>query len=140
MSDDAAAFRRIPLELFNQGNMKLVDELFTEDYVEHVSIPGFPDGRDAVRTLVPMLRAAFPDLEYSLISQLQDGEMHCGHVSVKGTMQGDFMGMPATGKTATWEEIHIARIRDGRLVEHWAVQDQLRMLQELGLAPAPPAG
>jgi steroid delta-isomerase-like uncharacterized protein len=136
--DDAAAFRRIPLELFNQGNMDLIDDLFTDDYVEHVTLPSLPPGRDGLRIFVPMLRAAFPDLEYSVVNQYRDGETHVGHVQVTGTMQGDLFGMPATGKSATWEEIHIARLRDGKLLEHWAVQDQLGMLQQLGLAPAPP--
>ncbi len=53
-------------------------------------------------------------------------------------MRGDFMGMKATGKSATWDAVHIARVRDGKVAEHWAVQDQLGMLQRLGLAPAPP--
>jgi predicted ester cyclase len=57
-------------------------------------------------------------------------------------MRGDFMGMPAAGKEATWSEIHITRFADGKAVEHWGVVDQLGMLQQLGFAEAPgqPAG
>jgi predicted ester cyclase len=47
------------------------------------------------------------------------------------------MGMPATGKSATWSEIHIARMNDGKVVEHWVNQDRMGMLQQLGLIPAP---
>ena len=57
-------------------------------------------------------------------------------------MRGDFMGMTASGKSATWSEIHITRYADGKAVEHWAVVDQLGMLAQLGFAQAPsqPAG
>lgn len=52
--------------------------------------------------------------------------------TARGTMRGDFMGMPASGKTATWQEIHITRFADGKAVEHWAVVDQYSMLTQLG--------
>jgi predicted ester cyclase len=77
------------------------------------------------------------DLRYEVVQQLQDGDTHVGHVRVTGTMSGDFAGMPATGKAATWEEIHIAKFHNGKLAEHWAAQDRLGMLQQLGLAPVP---
>ena len=52
-------------------------------------------------------------------------------------MKGDFMGIPATGKRATWSEIHIGRVANGRLAEHWALFDQLGMLVQLGIVQAP---
>ncbi len=58
------------------------------------------------------------------------------HVTNAGTMQGEWAGMPPTGKHATWSAVHISRIVDGRIVEHWVVQDQLGMLQQLGLVPS----
>jgi predicted ester cyclase len=57
--------------------------------------------------------------------------------SASGTMTGEFGGMPATGKRATWTEIHIGRVANGRLVEHWGLVDQLGMLVQLGIVPAP---
>ncbi|MFP5319732.1 MAG: ester cyclase [Acidimicrobiia bacterium] len=139
MTDDAASYRRIPIEILNEGRLELIDELFAEDYVEHAAIPpGFPEGREAVRMFFVMLREAFPDLRYEVLQQYQDGDIHIGYIRGSGTMTGAFMGMEPTSKSATWEETHIGRMRDGRLVEHWAVLDQLKMLQDLGLAPAPP--
>jgi predicted ester cyclase len=52
-------------------------------------------------------------------------------------MKGDFMGIPATGKRAEWTEIHIGRYANGRLTEHWGQIDQLGMLVQLGVVPAP---
>ena len=57
-----------------------------------------------------------------------------------GTMKGEFQGMPATGKHATWSEIHIGRFAGSKLVEHWGNVDQLGILQQLGLAPTPGQG
>jgi predicted ester cyclase len=58
-------------------------------------------------------------------------------VTVSGTMKGAFMGTPATGKKATWSEIHIVRLANGKVVEHWANVDQMGMMQQLGLMPTP---
>ena len=138
MSDDAATFRRIPLELVNEKKLDLVDELFAEDYVEHAEIPpGFPEGREAARTFFGALFEAVPDFRYEVLQQYQDGDVHFVHIQGSGTMTGDFLGMPATGKSATWREMHIGRMQDGKVVEHWEVTDQLKMLRDLGVLPPP---
>ena len=139
MSDDAATFRRFPLEIFNEGKVELVDELCLPDMVEHAAPPGMPPTREALRALVPALRAAFPDFHYEVLQQYQDGDVGIGYIRASGTMTGDFMGMPASGKSASWDEIHIGRFTDGKLAEHWAVIDRLGMLEQLGFVP-PPGG
>ena len=139
MADDAANFRRIPLEVFNERKLDLIDELFSEDYVEHIETPpGIPPGRDGLRMFVQALDAGFPDFRYEVLHQFQDGDMHTGHIRVTGTMTGGMMGMPPSGKSATWEEIHIGRMAGGKVAEHWGVVDRLGMLQQLGFAPSPP--
>jgi steroid delta-isomerase-like uncharacterized protein len=131
-------FRRVPEEIFNQGKLELIDEIFAADYVEHVPLPpGMPAGREAVKQFIAMLRAAFPDLHYTIEDELAEGDMVVDRVTVQGTHQGDFMGIPASGKQATWGEIHMGRFASGKLVEHWANQDQLGMLQQLGIIPTP---
>ena len=137
MAEDAKNYRRIPLEVFNEGKIELVDELLAEDFVEHAAPPPFPQTRDALRQFVLAVRAAFPDFRYEILGQWQDGDTHIGYLRGSGTMTGDFMGMPASNKSAAWDEVHIGRFADGKLVEHWAVNDTLGMLQQLGLAPAP---
>ncbi|MGQ0519881.1 MAG: ester cyclase [Actinomycetota bacterium] len=139
MADDAANFRRVPLEIFNEGRTELIDELFADDYAEHISLPpGVPATREGVHLFTTALRSAFPDVRYDVVGQFQDGDMHIGHVRVTATMTGDFLGMPASGRSATWEEIHIARMSGGQIREHWGVVDQLGMLQQLGFVPPPP--
>lgn len=139
MSDDAATFRRVPLEVFNEGMVELIDELFAEDYVEHAAPPGVPPTRDALKEFVGQLRAAFPDFTYEILQQVQDGDTHVGYIRARGTMSGDFMGMPASGRSATWDEAHLGRFANGKIAEHWAVIDALSMLTQLGFVDPPPA-
>jgi len=129
---------RMPLEAFNEGRLEVVDEVMSADMVDHSSQPGLPPGREGVKALITAARSAFPDLKNTVIRQIAEGDMVVQQIRSSGTMTGDYMGMKATGKSATWETIHIVRVQDGKLAEHWSVQDQLGMLQQLGLAPAPP--
>lgn len=137
MTEDAENYRRIPLEVFNEGRVELIDELLAEDFVEHAAPPPIPPTRESLHQFVAMVRSAFPDFRYEILGQWQDGDTHIGYIRGSGTMTGDFMDMPATGKSAAWDEVHIGRFANGKLVEHWAVIDQLGMLQQLGLAAAP---
>src|SRR5262245_31907671 len=111
--------RRIPEELYNHWNLDLADELFALDYIEHTPLPpGFPTGRQAIKTYVTLLRAAFPDFRYTVEDLIAEGERVVVRVTAEGTQSGEFMGLPATGKRARWTETHICKIVDGKLVEH----------------------
>jgi steroid delta-isomerase-like uncharacterized protein len=131
---------RIPLEAFNEGKLEVIDELIADDNVDHAALPpGMPPGKEGLKLLVTALRTAFPDFKITIKMQLADGDLVVGYATQTGTMTGEFAGMPPSGKTASWDSIHITRVKDGKIVEHWAVQDQLSMLQQLGFAPTPEA-
>jgi predicted ester cyclase len=133
-----ASARRFIDEVVNRGNVVVIDELAGPNYVDHTSPPGVPPTADGQKTFVTMLRAAFPDLHYTIEDTVAEGDRLVQRNTAHGTMKGDFMGMPASGKEATWSEIHIVRFdADGKAVEHWGVVDQLGMLAQLGFAQAP---
>jgi predicted ester cyclase len=135
------SMRRIPEEIFNQGNLAVAGELFAADYIEHAPLPpGIPSGLEGLKVFVTAVRAAFPDFHYTLEDEIGEGDKVVQRLTAHGTQKGEFMGMPATGKHATWTEIHIARLAGGKLVEHWVNQDQLGMLQQLGVVPTPGQG
>lgn len=134
-----AADARIPLEAFNQGRLGVIDEVISPDHVDHSLPPGMPPGREGVKALIGALRSAFPDMKITVERQIAEGDLVVQHITAAGTMKGDFAGMPASGKHASWEAIHISRFIDGKVVEHWAVHDQLGMLQQLGFVPTPDA-
>ena len=124
---------RIALEAFNQGKLEVIDEVIADDSVDHGTMPpGMPAGKEGVKALVKALRSAFPDYKITIDLQVAEGDLVVQRATTTGTMKGEFAGMPPSGKTATWEAIHITRIEDGKIVEHWSVQDQLGMLQQLG--------
>lgn len=140
MSSNGEKWRSIVNEIFNMGREDLIDEILAPDYVEYASIPpGWPSGLEGFKQWVRALRAAFPDLRYEIdeASVIDAGEMQAGSIRAHGTMQGEFMGFPATGREASWDESHIGRFEGGRLKEHWGVADTFTLLQQLGVMPGP---
>jgi predicted ester cyclase len=116
----------------------VIDEVLGPGYVDHLPTPGFSADRDGLKAFIKAYRSAFPDLKYTMLREVSEGDLVVQYVSASGTMKGDFADMKATGKSGTWQEVHIVRVQGGKAVEHWGVIDQLSMLQQLGLAPAPP--
>ena len=128
---------RIPLEIYNQGKLQLIDELYAPEYVDRTPQPGVAPTRDGFKQWVTALRMAFPDIRYTLDDTIEGGDKWVGRFTVSGTMSGDFAGMPATGKHATWTEIHILRMANERVIEHWGLVQELGMMIQLGVIPAP---
>ena len=141
-TDTTRMIDRIPLEVLNKGDFGLIDQIVATDFVEHSPQPGFAPTRDGLKQNLKALKTAFPDLHYTIDDEVAEGDRVWQRITGHGTMKGDFQGMPASGKEATWSEIHIVRFADGKAVEHWGVVDQLAMLAQLGFAQVPgqPAG
>ena len=142
MSDDTtrAVFYRIPNDVINARNLDRAGEVIEPDYVEHLPLPpGFPTGLVGFKTFWSALIEAFPDLHLTVEDVLIDGDKGVCRITATGTHEGDFMGIPATHRRATWSEMHLGRVENGKLVEHWGVIDQLGMLQQLGVIPQPEA-
>jgi predicted ester cyclase len=140
MSDDIKALAsRIPLEVENQGKLEVLDEVLAPDFIDHAARPGSPPGGEGVKAYIVALLRAFPDLNISINRQIAEGDLVVTHGTYSGTMTGEFAGMPPSGKQMISDGIHIVRVRDGKLVEHWAVVDELGMLQQLGFIEVPSA-
>jgi steroid delta-isomerase-like uncharacterized protein len=137
-----ASARRFVDEVINRGNLAFIDELLAPDFVNHAAAPGVPPTREGAKTFFAMLRGAFPDLHATIDDQIAEGDKVVQRITSHGTMKGEFAGMSPSGKSAAWPSVHIIRFANGKEVEHWAVTDQLSMLQQLGFAEAPgqPAG
>jgi predicted ester cyclase len=136
-SDTQRMIERIPLEILNEGKFGLIDEIYAADFVQHTPQPGVPPTREGFKQTAIALKTAFPDLHYVIEDVIESGDRIVHRLTGSGTMKGDFAGMPATGKHATWTEIHIGRVANGLLVEHWGLVDQLGMFVQLGVVPAP---
>jgi predicted ester cyclase len=136
-TDIKSTAERIPLEVVNGGNFGLLDELLAPDFVDHFAQPGVPPTREGLKQSLTALKTAFPDLRYTIDDSIESGDRIVHRLTGSGTMKADYMGMPATDKRATWTEIHIGRVANGRLAEHWGLVDQLGLLVQLGIVPAP---
>ena len=135
-AENKANARRLILEGINKGNMTVIDESLAANVVEHSLPPGLPPNRDGFKMFITGFRAAFPDLTYTLEDELTDGDKVMHRLSGTGTMKGDFQGMKASGKKATWQEMHIGRFdASGKVVEHWGIPDMASMLAQLGFGP-----
>jgi len=138
--DHAATMRRM-YELLSAGDVDGFGECLADDLVEHEETPGLAPTKDGVMTFFRMYIAAFPDLHMEAEDVITSGDKVVIRGRATGTHEGEFMGMPATGKRVDVELIDIVRFGDDGLAhEHWGVFDQLRMLQQLGVIPADPPG
>ena len=126
---------RFVQKILNAGDFSGADEFLSPDFVEHSAPPGFPGNREGVERVFRMLHTAFPDFQYTVENTVAEGDLVALRITASGTMQGDLMGNPATGKHATWPEFHLARVQNGKIVEHWDVIDRLARLEQLGLFP-----
>jgi steroid delta-isomerase-like uncharacterized protein len=112
--------------------------LLAEDFVEHEVVPGLEPTKDGVRQFFSMYFAAFPDLRFHTEDVIEQGDKIVARFRATGTHKGDFMGMPATGKSVEVDGVDIIRFGgDGLAHEHWGVFDALGMMQQLGLVPEP---
>jgi steroid delta-isomerase-like uncharacterized protein len=133
--DHAAAMRRL-YDLINAGDIAGFGELLADDFVEHEEMPGLERSKEGVKQLFHMYRAAFPDLRMEPQDVLVSGDRAVARVRATGTHQGEFLGMPATGRSVDVQLIDITRFGDDGLVrEHWGVFDALAMMQQLGAFP-----
>src|SRR5262245_57505289 len=106
--ENKAVMRRI-FELFNTGNLALVDEVIAADVIDHQAPPGIAPGRAGFKQLIAAFRAAFPDLQMTIDDILADGDKVVTRSTMRGTHQGEFMGIPPTGKPFTMGAIDIVR-------------------------------
>lgn len=88
-----------------------------------------------MRFFVETLRAAFPDLTAEVDITLEDGGLAAGRAVIKGTHEGELMGVPASGKSVEIESMDIIRVEDGKVAEHWGVTDTMALMRQVGAIP-----
>ncbi|MFN2582828.1 MAG: ester cyclase [Candidatus Dormibacteria bacterium] len=135
--DNKALVRRYYDEVFNQRRPELVDQLAVVDYVEHDPFPGQGSGIADLKARVQLILDAMNPVHFTIEDILAEDDRVVVRWSQQATQTGPFMGIPPTGRTATFNGIDVHRLRDGRIAEHWHVVDLFALLQQLGAIPAP---
>jgi predicted ester cyclase len=137
--------KEIATDHFNRlskGDIAGAAALMAEDCVDHGALPQ-AQGRAGFTMIMGKVLKAFPDMRQTLDDLLVDGDKAVLRVTCTGTQTGpvEFVHMPmkATGKTVKFEQIHIVRVANGQIVEHWLGQDSLALFRQLGVQLSPPS-
>jgi predicted ester cyclase len=113
-------------------------ELYTEDVVCHDQPAGLPPTLDGLKALFHQMWASFPDVGITKLGLIAEGELLAVHLRASGTHQGEFMGAPPTGNRIEVETMAFLRFGgDGKVVERWTRLDEVALMTQLGLMPAP---
>jgi steroid delta-isomerase-like uncharacterized protein len=125
-------------EILNQGNLDVVDEFFTPDFIGHdPALPEDLHGPEEFKQFAAMYRSAFPDLHITIEDQFAEGDKVVTRFISRGTHQGDFMSIAATSHQIAVEGISIDRMVDGKSAEAWTIVDVMGMMRQLGVIPSP---
>ena len=132
-----ATVRRFLEEAFGQGKPEVVDEVLDPDFVCHDpnSETGEIRGADTVKGEVGYFHNAFPDFRWTVEDQLAEGDKVTTRYTLSGTHEGEFFGVPASGRRVEVSGINIDRFEGGKLVEEWASYDLLGAMRQLGAIP-----
>jgi len=128
--------RRFIDEVFVKGNVDAVDKLVAHDFVPH-SWSSVAPGTDSLKQAVKRVFAGLSGVSMKIEDMISQDDKVAVRLTAHATHQGDFMGLPATGKSYTISETHIFHIRDGKIAEHWRDADMLGLMQQLGALPEP---
>jgi predicted ester cyclase len=132
--DDKRLLRRALEEIYSNGNLELADELVHPEFVNHEPAhPDMPAGPESVKQTVRGLHDTFGELRFEVHDEITEGDKVVQRVTMSGRHIGPLMGNEPTGKAFSMRQVHIWRIADGKIAEHWGSRDDLGLLTQLGL-------
>ena len=133
-----AALRRLQRAL-SSGDWaiisKTIDEVVAPDALIRTPLPIEATGAGRLKEVFGRLHRAFPDLHITTEDLIAEGDKVVARNTVTGTHQGEYMGLPRTGKAIRYNEIFICRFAGGRIAETWGVVDVLSQMRQLGAIP-----
>ena len=119
-------------EIYNSNDLDALGEVVSEDLLTPKIMPGIPTGIEGAKAAHRIMLAGFPDYQTVIDDLFAEGDKVAARITMSGTNTGSFMGMPPTGKHVSFTGIYIARIANGKIVEHWGEEDSVSLLQQLG--------
>ena len=122
----------------NLMDMDTFDGYVAEDYVEHDPIPGQQPGRDGLKEAYKIFAGPFPDAVFVFADLFAEGDLVFGRGEISGTHEGEFFGIPGSGKKVNWTGTRLFRLKDNKVTDGWFNVDLAGLLVQMGVAPAPP--
>jgi steroid delta-isomerase-like uncharacterized protein len=126
---------RFNTEVFRAHNVNAIDQLLTDDFIEHTPAPGQATDREGAKEFIGMMLQAFPDLDFTIQSQIAEGDTVSSIETMTGTHRDTFMGVPATGRKVSVMAMDTGKVRDGKFSEHWGMVDVPSLMAQLGVQP-----
>jgi steroid delta-isomerase-like uncharacterized protein len=138
VEENKALARRFYEEVFNQGNLDVLDELVTQEHLNHdPTLPDVPLGPEGLKQVTNFYRSAFPDANITVEEQIAEGEKVVNRWRARGTHRAELMGVPPSGNRVEITGIDLMRISGGKIAETWPNYDALGMMQQIGAIPKP---
>ena len=122
-------------EIYNSNNLDDLLEVVSEELLTPKMMPGVPHGIEGAKAAHQVMLAGFPDYQAVIEELIAEGDKVAARITMSGTNMGSFMGIPPTGKFISFTGIYIARIANGKIVEHWGEEDGVSLLAQLGALP-----
>jgi steroid delta-isomerase-like uncharacterized protein len=129
--------RRLMEDDISRGDEATADAIIHPDFFDHTNPPGMQHGPEGHKAIVRLFRAAFPDQWWQIDDLIAEGDKVVARTTMRGTHQGDFFSLPPTGRAVEVTGVHVMRIADGRIIEHWGSNDDLGLMRQLGAIPVP---
>ena len=135
--DNIAVIGRFIEDVINQGNLDAADDIVEENFIELDPLPGQRQGREGLKEVIGMMRAAFPDIHWVADETIAAGDKVVTRFTWTGTHRATFLGIPATGRNVTVKGVVIDRLSGGKMADSRILMDSLGMMQQLGVVPTP---
>ena len=137
MSDANKEIARGLYRRLNAGDFSVIDEVISDDFVEHESVPGIEPTKAGVRQLFEMFHAAFEGASFEVDSMIGEGDEVVAMCRMTGVHKAEFMGIAPSGRAINVGVADQFRFEDGKVVEHWGVMDAAGMQHQLAGLPQP---
>lgn len=125
-----AVVERLVRDIVNGGQVDLLDEVLSDEFVAHGVGPG-PSGPDGMRRLIATWRAAFPDWQDQIEEIVAEGDLVVIKISARGTHNGPLLGIEPTGEAVEWGMIEMVRLAEGKITEQWGYSDFSEVVRRL---------
>ncbi|MBI3738243.1 MAG: ester cyclase [Chloroflexi bacterium] len=122
-------------EIYNDNDLDALSEVLSENLLTPRIMPGVPSGLEGAKAAHRIMLLGFPDYHTAIDDLIAEDDKVAARITMTGTHNGDFMGIPATGKRVEFTGMYFVRIKDGKIIEHWGEEDGVSLLTQLGVMP-----
>jgi len=132
VEQNRALLHRYIEEIWEKDNPAALDNFLASTYTRHRSPTAPPLTREGQKQLLTGFRAAFPDAKITFEDVIAEGDKVAFRSTIRGTHQGEFLGIAPTGQEVMLGLLDVVRVEDGKFVEQWGGPDIYDLLQQLG--------